>query len=1074
MALQALADPRHFYGIPEQETKFFCNNGIIDSGFSRSSRRAPEAMEALLCDSDGVERFNQFLRSNYSSGHLLDFWFACKGFRSNVDPNDSDKLFQVAKVIYRTYIKSGATCAVPLPSPLKHDIIGRMSSYHRGYKSSKGPIPASTAIDRSLFDLAQKSVMSLLEQTYYPKFVEFVNGPPSPSRPCNDAVPNSTSGSMLLSSAHPSHDCQTLSHSFTEKTPRSKMRWKRKGHKLVPEQLVGKEDLDHSGSSLPRTRPSSSDDRDKRIGTLDKEQHQNARVRPLMEMVTRDDDKAQPSRPLLTDKDGHTRKVNAEHGAVKQGQNLAETDPSAFVLLLTARLEKVKESRGKMEKLLSWVNQADDKYCTSTGVDIRDPEYRAINSLVTEEAKTNSTVPLLPAPPSSHFQRTLDTSSFHTRTQSIAKRLLPDEGKFVDPLADAVADEDAQGILDDHCSRIWADDFDPIPGEDISDGNPPCSRMSRMVQSSYVPGKSTDPISRRSVLTSCTSAGVGGRRRTSLSAVASQCARLEGESSNDPYRYRSSYKRSDDRSKRSDARSTASWDSGVVDHCPLPDLSHCRRRQLESETKSLVAAASLQALSSSTTELAIVNSEVTAQLVERMTRQYQLHHRHTPATHPNGPPTDTSRAVLPCYQNFDPFCHPSTCQPCGPTSARFPPVPSAGTGFCSGSFDGFCHCDRHRVRPRLPSPGRVPHLEQFPALHGHSAFPTASDTSSTFDSGISSTYDKLPLVPGQANTDRTSRSSTTFDCPNHRTHHLADSQHRAPFCNPSIQVPPHVAPVPVPSGRTDLSASFYSSQSHSNMERKSLGDCACPTCVAFGQAKGANQLHSKVTPTPYLPATTRPTGQLLQCWLQLQTSSSAKHVHPMGGDASSEGRTQKPCVRHDHQHSRHANRHSSSGPKSVSVCDERLAPQQTMVQWPADKSQTTEQQHKVSADCSSDSKDTSSSAVQPNGIGLIVGYYLCDDPVPYRTVWMGRWHGNLPPGVADAGTTHSLDDEAASNILTLGQFKQLIAKKGVYRYFFKKPSDEFGTGAVHEELTDDNAVLPLWDGKVVARIERAD
>ncbi|OON21349.1 regulator of G protein signaling domain protein [Opisthorchis viverrini] len=240
MALQALADPRHFYGIPEQETKFFCNNGIIDSGFPRSSRRVPEAMEALLCDSDGVERFNQFLRSNYSSGHLLDFWFACKGFRSNVDPNDSDKLFQVAKVIYRTYIKSGATCAVPLPSPLKHDIIGRMSSYHRGYKSSKGPIPASTAIDRSLFDLAQKSVMSLLEQTYYPKFVEFVNGPPSPSRPCNDAVPNSISGSMLLSSTHPPLDCQTLSHSFTEKTPRSKMRWKRKGHKLVPEQLVGK------------------------------------------------------------------------------------------------------------------------------------------------------------------------------------------------------------------------------------------------------------------------------------------------------------------------------------------------------------------------------------------------------------------------------------------------------------------------------------------------------------------------------------------------------------------------------------------------------------------------------------------------------------------------------------------------------------------------------------------------------------------------------------------------------------------------------------------------------------------
>ncbi|VDL93035.1 unnamed protein product [Schistocephalus solidus] len=41
-------------------------------------------------------------------------------------------------------------------------------------------------------------------------------------------------------------------------------------------------------------------------------------------------------------------------------------------------------------------------------------------------------------------------------------------------------------------------------------------------------------------------------------------------------------------------------------------------------------------------------------------------------------------------------------------------------------------------------------------------------------------------------------------------------------------------------------------------------------------------------------------------------------------------------------------------------------------------------------------------------------------------------------------------------------------------YFFKTASDEFGTGVVHEEIGDDNAYLPLWEGKVIARVERAD
>lgn len=43
-----------------------------------------------------------------------------------------------------------------------------------------------------------------------------------------------------------------------------------------------------------------------------------------------------------------------------------------------------------------------------------------------------------------------------------------------------------------------------------------------------------------------------------------------------------------------------------------------------------------------------------------------------------------------------------------------------------------------------------------------------------------------------------------------------------------------------------------------------------------------------------------------------------------------------------------------------------------------------------------------------------------------------------------------------------------------YRYFFKTPSQEFGTDYVYEEIHDDSAVLPLIDGKIVAKVEKIE
>ena len=42
------------------------------------------------------------------------------------------------------------------------------------------------------------------------------------------------------------------------------------------------------------------------------------------------------------------------------------------------------------------------------------------------------------------------------------------------------------------------------------------------------------------------------------------------------------------------------------------------------------------------------------------------------------------------------------------------------------------------------------------------------------------------------------------------------------------------------------------------------------------------------------------------------------------------------------------------------------------------------------------------------------------------------------------------------------------------RYFFKAPSDEFDSGVVHEEIQSDNQILPLWEGKIVGKVEKKE
>ncbi|CAG5114634.1 unnamed protein product [Candidula unifasciata] len=90
-------------------------------------------------------------------------------------------------------------------------------------------------------------------------------------------------------------------------------------------------------------------------------------------------------------------------------------------------------------------------------------------------------------------------------------------------------------------------------------------------------------------------------------------------------------------------------------------------------------------------------------------------------------------------------------------------------------------------------------------------------------------------------------------------------------------------------------------------------------------------------------------------------------------------------------------------------------------------------------------------SLMQNNTETIIGIYMGQEPIPYR---------------------HQLPGRA----ITLAQIKSLLTKKGPFRYYFKRHSDEFGdgAGAVFEEISDNSTIVPLWQGKIVVKVEKMD
>lgn len=79
----------------------------------------------------------------------------------------------------------------------------------------------------------------------------------------------------------------------------------------------------------------------------------------------------------------------------------------------------------------------------------------------------------------------------------------------------------------------------------------------------------------------------------------------------------------------------------------------------------------------------------------------------------------------------------------------------------------------------------------------------------------------------------------------------------------------------------------------------------------------------------------------------------------------------------------------------------------------------------------------------------VVTFTFGDEPVPYRSKIPGR-------------------------TVTLKQFKDILPKKGNYKYYFKTNCEDDVALAVNQEVIDDLEVLPLWEDKVLGIVKLID
>ncbi|KAB0401601.1 hypothetical protein E2I00_007258 [Balaenoptera physalus] len=138
----------------------------LDLGYEPEGSASPtppylkwaESLHSLLDDQDGINLFRTFLKQE-DCADLLDFWFACSGFRK-LEPCDSneEKRLKLARAIYRKYILDN------------NGIVSRQTK--PATKSFIKDCIMKQQIDPAMFDQAQTEIQSTMEENTYPSFLK--------------------------------------------------------------------------------------------------------------------------------------------------------------------------------------------------------------------------------------------------------------------------------------------------------------------------------------------------------------------------------------------------------------------------------------------------------------------------------------------------------------------------------------------------------------------------------------------------------------------------------------------------------------------------------------------------------------------------------------------------------------------------------------------------------------------------------------------------------------------------------------------------------------------------------------
>lgn len=138
----------------------------LDLGYEPEGSASPtppylkwaESLHSLLDDQDGIHLFRAFLQRERSAD-LLDFWFACSGFRKLEAADErGEKKLKLAKAIYRKYILDNG------------GIVSRQIK--PATKSFVRDCVARLRVDLAMFDQAQTEIQAAMEENAYPLFLK--------------------------------------------------------------------------------------------------------------------------------------------------------------------------------------------------------------------------------------------------------------------------------------------------------------------------------------------------------------------------------------------------------------------------------------------------------------------------------------------------------------------------------------------------------------------------------------------------------------------------------------------------------------------------------------------------------------------------------------------------------------------------------------------------------------------------------------------------------------------------------------------------------------------------------------